>query len=214
MEYDEIYFEGKTIEGYERSYRERGYIINKKHFELLIREKLPKNAKILDIGCAYGYFIEIATKHGFICYGIDISNVALKEAKRHGEVIKATAELLPFKSNSLDVVTLFDVIEHLESPFKALKEVHRVLKRGGILIITTPNVNSLQRYIKRNKFHAFCDKTHKYLFIKKTLEYLVSKAGFNVKRVETHFYSLPTKLSSLLSFTGLGATIWLVARKE
>lgn len=222
VDYDADYFEGKMIavKGYEHEYSDRGYIINQKTFQLFQRENIPLNAKILDIGCAYGFFLRNCEEEGFKTYGIDLSSYAVTQAARitkHSKLMVANLENLPFQSDCFDIITVFDTIEHTDSPVKSLREIHRVLAPQGRLFITTPNIASLHRFLKGQRFHAFVDETHIYLFTLSALKFLVEKAGFVVDKVETPFYSLPISLSNILSKilskTGLGATILLVATK-
>lgn len=99
--------------------------------------------KLLDVGCATGDFPE-AIEHyrpDLKIYGIDISkkavNIARKRMKK-GEFRVASAEKLPYPDNYFDVVTCFDVLEHVQYPEKAIREAHRVLKPGGLYHVYIP----------------------------------------------------------------------------
>lgn len=98
-----------------------------------------KNPKILDIGCGTGATLKELSKIGETL-GIDSSKEALSFCRRRGlkNIQLAQATHLPFKSESFDCVTAFDVIEHIKDDLKALKEIARVLKTGGIAIFTAP----------------------------------------------------------------------------
>jgi len=98
-----------------------------------------RNKVVLDVGCGAAYGTEMLRKEGQakLVVGLDIN---LKQAINtfgltlvHGDALE-----LPFKDESFDVVTVFEVIEHLDDPQKALGEVRRVLKPGGIALISTP----------------------------------------------------------------------------
>lgn len=89
--------------------------------------------KILDVGCNYGNFHKLVMERGE-CYGLDIEVTNYKE-----NMIKGDAHFLPFKNGSFDSVFAGEVIEHLTSPAIFLKEIERVLKRGGCAVITIPN---------------------------------------------------------------------------
>ncbi len=116
-----------------------------------------KNISVLDVGCSFGYFLKMV-KHinnDSILHGIDISDDCVKECKvqiPQSVVYKQPCQnRLPFESNSIDLVTSFHVIEHLESEEdmkKVLLEVKRVLKPDGYLFLETPNCN----WIGRRKF--------------------------------------------------------------
>lgn len=106
-------------------------------------DKIPKNKnlKILDIGCGDGvllYLINKKTKARI--FGIDSDGHSLEIAgsKVNAKFFKASAYKLPFESNSFDIVIAAEIIEHLVEPNKMLKEINRVFKQKGIVIITTP----------------------------------------------------------------------------
>jgi ubiquinone/menaquinone biosynthesis C-methylase UbiE len=102
----------------------------------LNRIRLPSESKFLDVGCADGdVTIFIADKLGIKwVYGVDIDEEALKKAKERIIAFKVdvSKEKLPFPDETFNLCTLLSVIEHLENPDNALKEIHRVLKRGDI----------------------------------------------------------------------------------
>lgn len=97
-----------------------------------------KTAKILDVGCGTGKNLESFKEFGEI-YGLDSSKEAMEFCKKRGlkNIKLGEAEKMPFKASSFDVVTLLDVLEHTDDN-KTLREVYRVLRKDGILIITVP----------------------------------------------------------------------------
>jgi len=112
---------------------------------LLSRIKLQHEPKILDVGCGTGevtLFIKNKLRAEHI-YGVDMDETALRSAKDKGITVfkvDVSREALPFPNNFFDLCTLLDVIEHLENPDYALKEINRVLRRGGYLMLTSPNM--------------------------------------------------------------------------
>lgn len=182
-----------------------------------------KNAKILDVGCGFGYFLKICEKKtNWALYGVDISRYAINRAKRNVKAIYYVHDvnegLNLFPQNYFDLLVSFDVIEHLNSPFLFLKEVHRVLKPNGIIAITTPNSNAIERLFKKllgkeNTWHGFLDNTHIYQFTPLSLRFLIEKAGFKILDLETPFHPLPKILQKILNRSGLGGQIWIVGKK-
>lgn len=108
--------------------------------DFLLKERM-KNKKILDAGCGTGWFSSVAEKRGAIVTSMDLGPKLLEEAAKKTNSKKIIGSILemPFKSNSFDIVISSEVIEHTPSPQQALKECYRVLKPGGILVVTTPN---------------------------------------------------------------------------
>jgi len=106
-------------------------------FNLL--DGLDRRAKILDIGCGNGAFLEAARKMGFSnLQGADIANY-LKDKTFPHQVIDLNTEKLNQADESLDIITAFQVLEHLENYFLILHEAERVLKKGGLFIFSIPN---------------------------------------------------------------------------
>src|SRR5262249_7941665 len=101
-------------------------------------------ARWLDLGCAYGYLVTEAAAGGFRPVGLDVSAYALTRAAREvsaarGRVARGLVEALPFPDASFDVVSAFDVLQHLPAPELALGEAQRVLRPGGVLVGAPPD---------------------------------------------------------------------------
>jgi len=149
--------------------------------------------------------------------GMRVLDTARKETRATLYVHDVDKGLPMFSDEYFDLVTMIHVIEHLDSPYNVLKEIHRILKPGGKLIILTPNLNSLVRYLlkvmkKEHEWYGFMDITHKYLFTPASLKFLVERAGFRVITVTAPFMSL--KRLPIVDKLGFGGSILLVARKE
>lgn len=111
-------------------------------YEELLPKEYLKGKKFLEVGCGLGYFSNKASKIGANVTGIDIGPnlVEINKKKTPKGVFKvASASDLPFKDETFDVVLSTEVIEHVNNQKSALKEMCRVLKKNGILVITTPN---------------------------------------------------------------------------
>ena len=111
----------------------------------LIKIDLPKNARILDAGCSYGFISLILAQKKYQVYGIDIDKNRIKTAKiiaKHNNLkinyLNESIYHLPFRDNYFDLVICFEVLEHLADDKKAVGELFRVTKKNGILIFSLP----------------------------------------------------------------------------
>ena len=113
-----------------------------------IKQNIKSKKIVLDVGCNDGYIGDELIKEGNIVYGIDIVDKDLKRAKKRGLKVKnvdVENQGFPYQSNFFDVVILADIIEHVFDTDALLKKSARVLRKGGKLIVTTPNIASLGR---------------------------------------------------------------------
>lgn len=140
-------------------------------------------ASILDIGCAYGYFCELAAKRGWKTEGVEVSAHAAQMARDQAKVPVHTGTLaeVALAQASFDVATMWDVLEHSFDPSGELAAVNRVLKPGGYLFLTLPDAGSLiARLSGRYWFGYKKAAEHNYFFSRRTLEQLLSRAGFKM----------------------------------
>jgi len=183
----------------------------------VLKEKIQPKSKVLDIGCAFGYFLKLCDDYNLETYGLDISEYAIRKAKKTTKAklyLKDINDGLEiFSDGFFDLVTLFDIIEHVKNPCSLLTEVHRILKHGAKMVITTPNINAIAKVLKGSQWVGFSDPSHLYLFTPDSLKFLVEKNGFMVTKLETFFHPLPKFLQKILNRTGKGGEIWLVASK-
>ena len=123
--------------------RESRLRATKSQVELIKRYK--KGTNLLDIGCGEAFFLFNASKAGYVAKGIELSQDAAAYAKSEFglDVETKPLEELQLPENHFDVVTLWVVLEHVPHPLTILKEVHRILKPGGLLAVSTPNIGSV-----------------------------------------------------------------------
>lgn len=218
QQFEEDYFKGdKSIyaSAYEYKVGNIAMVYKERALEVL-QKNLPKNAKILDAGCAFGDLLSLLEGNDYTTYGIDISQYAINRAKKITKAQLVVGDLnkkLPYKDNFFDALFAVDVIEHLDSPYKFLLEAQRVLKKGGILFVQTPNINSIFERFAKEKWFAYTDETHLYLFNRKSLRFLLEKSGFVVLQNQTISAPFPPMLRSLVKNTDIGGNLWVVSRK-
>jgi len=154
-------------------------------------EQRIQRGSLLDVGCSKGLFLHLARQRGWTVRGIEVSQSAAEYARREFDldVFTGTLEEAALPDASVDVVTMWDLIEHLEDPLSTLRETCRILKPGGLILILTPNYGSLITMVAdalyRLSLHRFrqpldliYDYHHNYYFTEKTLGYALRQAGF------------------------------------
>lgn len=140
---------------------------------------LEARRNLLDIGCGAGFFLKTAQSRGWNPYGIDFLpeyNRFAREELLLGNVHSATLEEMNFPPLSFDVVTLWDLIEHLRHPLATLKEINRILRPGGLVVIWTPNVKNAA--FLKEKWDGYRVPLHLYFLSNQALNSLLTQAGF------------------------------------
>jgi len=166
--------------------------------------------RLLDIGCAAGFFVYEAQDYGWDAMGIEPSKWLVKWGTENLRVKLYTGTLKQggFKDGEFDVLTMWDVLEHVPDPADMLKECYRVLKPGGMLVINYPDFGSiLSKLAGRNWW--FLLSNHLYYFTPKTMRRYLENAGFKVERFSMHWQTLPLGyLSKILSIYSPGLSIF------
>lgn len=151
-------------------------------FNSLIRNLVKKNSRILDIGCAYGFYLKYLEKD-YETYGIDISLHAVEKAKqicKDSKIAVMSAERLEFKNNFFDLILCLDVLEHSINPKKCLENCRAILKNNGFLIVSVPNTKSIFKNLKGKDWFAYKDKTRISVFDREKWEELFKRYNFEI----------------------------------
>jgi len=99
--------------------------------------------RLLDVGCSSGEFLYAAKKRGFDCYGVELNHLTAKIAQANGLNVKeGTLEEAHYADNFFNVIFLGDIIEHIKDPHALIVECRRILRDGGTLVVSTPNLDS------------------------------------------------------------------------
>jgi len=139
----------------------------------------------LDIGCATGTLLAFLRKRGWRVTGVEISPAAGYAQKERGlDIRNLPLEEIGFPDSSFDIVHASHLIEHLNAPRSFLTETYRVLKSGGRIFLTTPNISGFQARLLGPRWRsAIFD--HLYLFSVRTLTNLLKSTGFKIEKVST-----------------------------
>lgn len=165
--------------------------------------------RLLDIGAASGIFVKLAQECGYAATGIEPSAQLVKEAKeKFGiDLVKGTVENYEAREQ-FDVVTLLDLIEHVTDPEGFLKKVSPLIRRGGILVIVTPDISSIPPKLMGNRWWHY-RTAHVNFFNLRSLTYLLEKLGFSIEKKHrfawnfTPFYLITRLFPSLKKSKGL-----------
>lgn len=184
--YEEDYFEGnkEIFGGYGKYFQQSNWRLDKAIKQVNDMQNITgiTSGKVLDIGSGYGYFRKALSMGGFNHDGIEVSRYAVDIAKDLYNFDTYCGLLSDYCDNlkdTYDVVTLWDVIEHVYNPEKLLEEIYKVVKPGGYVIIKTPNINCLEGYVFGSAYHSF-KREHLIYFSNDSLSKYAINAGFSV----------------------------------
>lgn len=161
-----------------------------------INDITEHHSVILDIGCFCGVFLSVASEAGWDCYGIEpLVTPAIHARGRYGlKVVTDTLRENTYPSDFFDVITAFQVFEHLIHPEKEIEKIRKILKPGGLLLIEVPNIDTITIKILGARHRHFVED-HVSFFSASTLGNLLERKGFQIK--ETYY---PTRVLSVHHF--------------
>lgn len=161
--------------------------------------RAKKSGRILDIGCASGIFLlGMKSRPGWEAIGVEINPHAANIAKENQlDVFTGTLDAAAFPSNWFDAVTLWDVLEHLHDPTASLREIHRILKPDGILVIRVPNVSSRDAKWFGPTWAGWDSPRHLYVFGIDTLRKILETNNFQIENMSCEIGSYPTFVLSV-----------------
>lgn len=180
--YNKKYFTGDIHRSAYINYKkDKSCIVrNMRKFLKKIQEIKP-SGKLLDVGCALGFFVELALQNGYDAYGFDPSTYAVSESrefvgKKH--INQGTIGSVHYRPNSFDIITLFDVFEHLGDPIADMHRLYEFLKEDGIIVIATGDTASVMAKILKRRWTFYIPPQHLFFFNKKLLNDLLRKERF------------------------------------
>jgi SAM-dependent methyltransferase len=146
-----------------------------------------RSGALLDLGCSSGSFLESLKGEGWKLHGIEMSTECAKiaEAKSGAHVFVGDILEAPFRRESFDVITCFDVLEHLYEPLRVMAKVGEWLKPGGIFYVLVPNVDSAEARIFGSYWHGLEMPRHLFHYSPTSLKFLANSAGLREVSLET-----------------------------
>jgi 2-polyprenyl-3-methyl-5-hydroxy-6-metoxy-1,4-benzoquinol methylase len=163
-----------------------------RYHELLAQfEPFRKTNKILDIGCGSGYFLQEAKAKGWEVYGTEYTDEAMSIGQNKGiNMQKGVLNPGNYSEGMFDVITSFEVIEHINNPKEEVGNIYKILRKGGLVYLTTPNFNALERFYLKGNYTVIDYPEHLSYYTAKTLNYLFTNNGFRKKKINTTGISL------------------------
>ena len=142
--------------------------------------------RLLEIGCAYGFFLNAARPSFESVQGIDVSEDAVRFAKEDLGLDVTCGDFLEadLSNQTFDVVCLWDTIEHLATPRRYLEKVSAHMPAGSLLAITTGDIGSFNARFQKGRWRLIHPPTHLHYFTKRSLAELLDRCGFDVIHVE------------------------------
>ena len=163
----------------------------------LLEKTLGGPGRLLDVGCFNGILLAEAKRLGWEVEGVEPSRWARQKAREQFglEIRHPSLQETSFAEGSFDAVTAIDVLEHFLHPKEELQEISRIVRKGGILYLSTPDIDSLARRIFRSRWWGYRPE-HLFYFSRRCLRSLL--VSFNFELVWEGFYSRPFTVGELL----------------
>ena len=154
----------------------------------IVKNTNLEGKSILDIGCGPGWMLS-ALKDNWEKHGIEVSKFASNYAKKYCKLHNGTLDT--FSGENFDVIIFYHVVEHLSDPISAIKKINKLLKKGGKLIIGTPDFDSGAARRYGSNFRLLHDKTHISLFSCDSMHRYLRDHGFKILDVSFPFFETP-----------------------
>lgn len=144
----------------------------------LLSNRIGRTGKMLDVGAATGYFVEVASKEGWDAEGIELSKAAVQAGLGKGRKLSCgTIDEMPGE-NRFDALTFLDVLEHVPDPKATLKSAFRLLAPGGAVLVNVPDFGSIFARLMGKKWHSIIPPEHLWYFTRKSLGMILESIGF------------------------------------
>lgn len=164
-----------------------------------IRTFVPEG-RMLEVGCGFGYFLRAASQAGYEVFGVDASERAVAESRRHfpERVFQgAVADVAALAAHRFDVIFAAHLIEHISDPRPFVRDLAARLDDGGHLVLVTPNLHSLLARLSGRRWVSFKVPEHVVFYQPETIRALLADCGLDVVAIDPayQFYRLPFLMS-------------------
>jgi len=160
---------------------------------LRLLEKLQQPGRLLDVGCAAGFFVAEAARRGWSASGIDLAAGPTTWGRNHLGVTLETGQFLDLRpEGQFDAITMWDYLEHTLRPRAEIERASGLLRKGGVLALSTGDADSHVAKLSGQRWHLLTPRHHNFYFTPRTLGRYLDEAGFEVvtTRYFWSFYSV------------------------
>lgn len=173
---EEIELLQKNIKSKDRitkdAYKRYSYILDR-------FENFRKNNRLLDLDCDHGEFLEMAKERGWKVFGTSDTEESFTACSEKGlDMYLGSLNLEHFEENYFDVICARNILEHIIDPNKELSKINTILRKGGVLYVTTPNFNSYLRYRLKEKYSIISYPLRLVYYTRKSFKRLFKQNGF------------------------------------
>lgn len=187
----------KKVKNWQKAYiGEKNLLIKRFQPRFSQISKIKNPGRILDIGCASGFLLEIAKKQGWQVFGVDTSPEMVRKSRqllKTSHIFSGTLGEAGFKDRFFDAITVFDTLEHIPNLKKFLAESKRILKPNGVIAVCVPNKAGIVSKLMGRNWFDYQRLQHLYFFSPQTLTMILEKSGFTlVSKKHERFLQCPT----------------------
>ena len=158
-------------------------------------QRLKQAGKFLDVGCCMGFLVNEANNRGFDASGIDLNAKDIEKGKEKYNIFLKKTLLEDFQEYNFDIITSFNVLEHVSNPIKMLLEKKKRLKKDGVIVVGTHDVECKNHQKEKEKWKHIIPNEHLYFFSIETLTKLATKVGLKLA-----YYNKPIENSIVAYF--------------
>ncbi len=183
--YDKDYFENYL---YEVELNFQSIKATAQYYLTYIQKYFGKINSILDVGAGFGLFVKAFQELGLVADGIEISKYSVQIAKEKFGVDLFNGDLLDFNPNKkYDLICFYHSFEHLSNPVQTIRRIRGLLNENGILWLSLPNVMSLDRFLKKEKWNGWSLPYHFFHYSPVSIKNLLKKEGFIRIKIQSSF---------------------------